>query len=52
MLILNLMELGYYERLRIKYYEEEGIEWEYQEDGYSGETKVVPKGIIGINPLP
>jgi hypothetical protein len=39
-----LMELGYYETLRIEYYEEEGIEWEYQEDGYTGESKVVPKG--------
>ncbi len=39
-----MMELGYYERLQIEYYEEEGIEWEYQEDGYSGDTKVVPKG--------
>jgi hypothetical protein len=27
------MELGYYERLQIEYYEGEGIEWEYQEDG-------------------
>jgi hypothetical protein len=40
----ELMELGYYETLRIEYYEEEGIEWEYQEDGYTGESKVVPKG--------
>jgi hypothetical protein len=40
----ELMELGYYERLQIEYYEEDGIEWEYQEDGYTGETKVVPKG--------
>jgi hypothetical protein len=41
---IELMELGYYDRLQIEYYEEEGIEWEYQEDGYSGESKVVPKG--------
>jgi hypothetical protein len=41
---IELMELGYYETLRIEYYEKEGIEREYQEDGYTGETKVVPKG--------
>jgi hypothetical protein len=40
----ELMELGYYDTLQIEYYEEEVIEWEYQEDGYTGETKVVPKG--------
>jgi hypothetical protein len=40
----ELMELGYYDMLQIEYYEEEGIEWEYQVDGYTGDDKVVPKG--------
>jgi hypothetical protein len=41
---IELMEIWYYERLQIEYYKEEEIEWEYQVDGYTGETKVVPKG--------
>ena len=40
----ELMELGYYDTLKIEAYENEGIEWEYMCDGYTGAMKVVPKG--------
>ncbi|MBE9487532.1 MAG: hypothetical protein IMY82_10265 [Chloroflexi bacterium] len=40
----DLLELGYRDDVRIQAYESEGVEWEYQVDGYSGEMKVVPKG--------
>ena len=31
-----LEEDAYIELMELGYYEEEGIEWEYQEDGYTG----------------
>lgn len=40
----ELMALGYWNEIRIQRYEREGIEWEYLEDGYTGDMKVVPKG--------
>lgn len=40
----ELLELGYGDYVRIQYYEQNGIEWEYKVDGYAGEMKVVPKG--------
>jgi hypothetical protein len=41
---IEILELGYGDAVRIQYYEQNGIEWEYRVDGYSGDMKVVPKG--------
>jgi hypothetical protein len=43
--VIELFELGYYEDIQIKYYEKQGIEWEYKFDGYTGDMKIVPKEI-------
>ena len=40
----ELVSLGYYDRIYIERYEEQGIEWEYKVEPLSGDMFVVPKG--------
>ena len=42
---VELVQLGYEDTLRIQAYERDGIAWGYMVDGYSGDMKVVPKGM-------
>ncbi len=44
---IEFIELGYGEQLSIQYYEQNEIEWEYKVVGYSGDMKIVPKGVAG-----
>ena len=39
----KLSSLGYDDEVTIESFEEEGIEWKYMFDGYSGTMKVVPE---------
>ncbi len=41
---VELMQLGFYDEVMIECYENDGVDWIYMEDGYTGDTKVVPKG--------
>lgn len=40
----ELAALGYWDNIQIQRYDKNGIEWEFQYDGYSDDMKVVPKG--------
>lgn len=40
----ELSLMGYHDEAQICIYNQQGIKWEYQYDGYSGEMKVVPNG--------
>ena len=39
----ELAEIGYYHEVQIEEYEQDGVEWKFEVDGYDGELKVVPK---------
>jgi hypothetical protein len=42
----RLVQLGYQDTLSMQEYERQGIAWEYRVGGYSGDMKVVPRGIL------